>query len=90
MKIAVMVALAAMAGMSANARQFRASDRPRVLVYVDNSAVQPRVLHLAEAMADGMFATAGVRIEWRGHSSDSGRMPGGALAIGLTLSLGQT
>jgi hypothetical protein len=83
MKIALIAVLAAMAGVSANARQPRGSDGPKVLVYVDNSAVQPRVLHLAEAMADGMFATAGVRIEWHGHSSDSGRLPDGALAIGL-------
>jgi len=85
MKIAAMVAVAAMAGMSANARQSRSNDHPRVLVYVDNSAIQPRVLHLAEAIADGMFATAGVRIEWHGHSSEGGRLPGGALAIGLNV-----
>lgn len=83
MKIAVMMAVAAMAGMSANARQSRGGDRPKVLVYVDNSAVQPRVLHLAEAIADGMFATAGVRIEWRGHSPEGSSLHGGALAIGL-------
>jgi hypothetical protein len=84
MRIAVMVAIAAMAGIRANARQSRSGDRPRVLVYVDNDAVQPRVLHLAEAIADSMFAAAGVRIEWHGHSSES-RLPGGALAIGLAL-----
>lgn len=56
-----------------------------MLAYVDNGAVPPRVLHLAEGIADGMFATAGVRIEWRGHSPEGSRLPGGALAIGLAV-----
>jgi hypothetical protein len=83
MKIAVTMAIVAMAGLSANARQSRDSDRSTVLVYVDNDAVQPSVLHLAEGMAGGMFATAGVRIEWHGHSPDGRSVHGGALAIGL-------
>jgi hypothetical protein len=54
-----------------------------VRAYVDNGAIPPSVLHLAEGIADGMFATAGVRIEWQGHSPEGSRLPGGALAIGL-------
>lgn len=83
MKIAVMLTLAVMAGVSANARQSETRARPKVRIYVDNGAVQPSVLHLAEGIADGMFATAGVRIEWHGHSPEGGAPRGGALAIGL-------
>jgi hypothetical protein len=32
-----------------------------------------------------MFAAAEVRIEWRGHSQEGRRLPGGALSIGLAL-----
>jgi hypothetical protein len=83
MKIACMAALVAVTGASANARQSEQNARPKVRVYVDNNAVPPSVLHLAEAMADVMFASAGVRIEWRGHSPEGGPVRGGALAIGL-------
>ena len=83
MKIAMMLAFAVTAGVSANARQSEENARLKVRVFVDNNAVQPSVLHLAEGIADRMFATAGVRIEWRGHSPEGGPPRGGALAIGL-------
>jgi hypothetical protein len=83
MRLALMAAISAMAALSAYARNAENKPLPRVLAYVDNGAVPPRVLHLAEGIADGMFATAGVRIDWQGHSHEGSRMPGGALAIGL-------
>ena len=83
MKIAVMLAFAVTAGVSAKPRQSEESPRLKVRVFVDNNAVQPSVLHLAEGIADVMFATAGVRIEWRGHSPEGGPPRGGGLAIGL-------
>ena len=83
MRLAVMAAFSAMAVMSAYARHSEGNSLPRVLAYVDNDAVPPGVLHLAEGLADGMFASAGVRIEWHGHSQEGRRLPGGALSIGL-------
>jgi len=83
MKIVLMAALLAAASRNANARQPGGSAPPKVRVYVDNNAAQPGVLHLAEGMADAMFATAGVRIEWHGHSMEGVPHPGGGLAIGL-------
>ena len=83
MKIAMMAALAVATGVSANARQSEEGTRIKVRVYVDNNAVQPGVLHLAEGIAGAMFRTAGVRIEWHGHSPEGGPPRGGALAIGL-------
>jgi hypothetical protein len=83
MKIALVLVFAVTAGVSANARQSGENARLKVRVFVDNNAVQPIVLHLAEGIADAMFATAGVRIEWRGHSPEGGAPRGGALAIGL-------
>ena len=83
MRFALTAALLAFAGISASARQPEGSTRPKVRVYVDNDAVQPSVLHLAEGIADAMFAAAGVRIEWHGHSARDVPGRGGALAIGL-------
>lgn len=83
MKIAMVAALAVAAGWSANVRQSGGDTRTKVRVYVDNNAVQPSVLHMAEGIAGTMFATAGVRIEWHGHSSQGGGPRGGAVAIGL-------
>jgi len=83
MKIAMVAALAVAAGVSANARQSDRGSRTKVPVYVDNNAVQPSVLHLAEGIAGAMFATAGVRIEWHGHSLEGVLPRVRALAIGL-------
>jgi hypothetical protein len=83
MKIAMTAVFLAIATISARARRPEGTTRPTVRVYVDNNAVQPSVLHLAEGIADGMFATAGVRIEWHGHSPEGAAPHGGALAIGL-------
>src|SRR5215469_14728412 len=82
-RLAVWAAVWAIAALSAYARHFQEKPLPRVRAYVDNGAIPPSVLHLAEGIADGMFATAGVRIEWQGHSPEGSRLPGGALAIGL-------
>jgi hypothetical protein len=79
----VWAAVSTIAALSAYARHFEEKPLPRVRAYVDNGAIPPRVLHLAEGIADGMFATAGVRIEWQGHAPEGSRLPGGALAIGL-------
>jgi hypothetical protein len=79
----VWAVVSAIAVLSADARHFEEKALPRVRAYVDNRAIPPRVLHLAEGIADGMFATAGVRIEWQGHAHEGSRLPGGALAIGL-------
>ena len=83
MKIALTAALLAIAGMSGSARQSEWGARPQVPVYVNNNAVQPSVLHLAEGIVNGMFAAAGVRIEWHGHSPEGAFSHGGALAIEL-------
>jgi hypothetical protein len=85
MRLALMAAISAMAALSAYARDAEKKPLWRVLAYVDNDAVPPRVLHLAEGIADGMFAAAGVRIEWRGHAHEGHGLAGGALAIGLAL-----
>jgi hypothetical protein len=83
MRLAVMAAISAMAALSAYARGAERKPLPRVLAYVDNDAVPPRVLQLAEGIADGMFATAGVRIGWHGRSPEGSTPRTGALAIGL-------
>jgi len=83
MKIILMVAMIAAAGMSVQARDAAENARPRVIVYVNNDAVQPRVLQVAESIAAGMFSSAGVRMEWRGHEPDGGHLAAGAVAIRL-------
>src|SRR2546425_639294 len=82
MKI-ILVAMIAAAGMSVQARDAAENARPRVIVYVNNDAVQPRVLLVAESIAAGMFSSAGVRMEWRGHEPDGGHLAAGAVAIRL-------
>jgi hypothetical protein len=66
MKIAVKIAMATLIGMSAQAEQ-------RVTVYVQDGMVVPlKTLAQAERLAADMFATAGVRIEWRnGHPREA-------------------
>jgi hypothetical protein len=83
MKIALTAALLAIAGIRAGARQPDRARGPKVRVYMDNNAVQPSVLHLAEGIAHAMFAAAGVRIEWHGHPPEGASPHGGALAIEL-------
>jgi hypothetical protein len=83
MKITLMVAMIAAAGMSVQARDAAEKARPRVIVYVNNDAVQPRVLQVAESIAAGMFSGARVRMEWRGHEPDGAHLPAGAVAIRL-------
>lgn len=81
----MLAAVSVTAALNTSARHFEEKPSRRVLAYVDNGAVPPRVLHLAEGIADRMFTTAGVRIEWRGHAHQGDRLPGGALAIGLAV-----
>jgi hypothetical protein len=81
----VIAAIFAIAALSAYARHFEEKPLPRVRAYVDNEAVPPRVLQLAEGIADRMFAPAGVRIEWRGHAHQGNRLPVGAMEIGLAV-----
>ena len=83
MKITLMVAMVAAGAMSVQARDAGESARPRVLVYVNNDAVQPRVLQVAESIAAGMFSSARVRMEWRGYEPDGGHLAAGAIAIRL-------
>jgi len=75
MKI-MMFVISAMVGMSARAEQ-------KVTVYVNNDAVPGSDLQIAEVRATEIFSSAGVRIEWHGRVPDSGRLPGGAIAIRL-------
>jgi hypothetical protein len=75
MRILAMVAMMAV-GMSARAEW-------KVAVYVDNDAAPGRVLLGAMATAGRMFSSAGVKLDWRGHAPDGGRLPVGAVAIGL-------
>ena len=83
MKITLIVAMMTAAGINVQARDAAENARPKVIVYVNNDGVQPRVLQLAESTAAGMFSGAGVRIEWRGHEPDGGNLPAGAVAIRL-------
>src|SRR6266849_784822 len=79
MNIMTVVAVAAVVGMSAEAKQAEKSTGQRVNVYVNNDSVSLRVLQIAEALAAQMFLSAGVRIGWH----DSGQLPTGAIAITL-------
>jgi hypothetical protein len=79
MKITTMVALAAVVGMSAQAKQAEKSTSQRVNVYVNNDSVPLRVLQIAEGLAAQMFSSAGVRIGWH----DGTQLPAGAIAITL-------
>ena len=76
MKIVMMFLISAIVGMSARAEQ-------KVAVYVNNDAVPSSDLQIAEVRATEIFSSAGVRIEWHGRAPDSGRLPGGAIAIRL-------
>jgi len=78
MKITVMAAIVAVAGVSARAEQ-------KMIIYVSNEATPSPVLQLAEATAAGMFSGSGVRIEWHGQTPDGGQVPRGAIAIRLAL-----
>jgi hypothetical protein len=79
MKIMTVVAMAAVLGMSAQAKQAEKSTGQRVNVYVKNDSVSLRVLQIAEALAAQMFLSTGVRIGWH----DGGQLPAGAIAITL-------
>ena len=82
MKITAILAMTAMAGITASARQQTStSTSSRVTVYVANEAAQPAVLHDAKAMAAGMFSRAGVRIEWRDHRQAASALSPGAISI---------
>jgi hypothetical protein len=78
MRITAMAAMLVAVGMSARAEQ-------TVKVYIeDDSVVAPYiVMNRARLIAAKMFAGAGVRIEWHGHTPNSGQLPAGAVVIGL-------
>ena len=77
MKIAAMAAMLVAVGMSARAEQ-------TVKVYIEDDSVVPYlVMNRARLIAAKMFAGAGVRIEWHGHTPSSGQLPAGAVVIGL-------
>jgi hypothetical protein len=79
MKIMTVMAMAAVVGMSAQAKQSGESAGQRVNVYVSSDPAAFRALPMAEGVAAKMFLTAGVRIEWH-----YGRqLPAGAIAITL-------
>jgi hypothetical protein len=79
MKITTMVAIAAVAGMSAQAKQAGKGTGQRVDVYVYNDLGPLRALPMAEGLAAEMFLSAGVRIRWY----YGGQLPAGAIAITL-------
>jgi hypothetical protein len=79
MKITAVVAMAAVVGMSAQAKQAGEGTGQRVDVYVYNDSGPLRALPMAERLAAEMFLSAGVRIEWH----YGGQLPAGAIAITL-------
>src|SRR6266852_2132375 len=79
MKITMMVALAAVVGMSAQAKQGGESTGERGHVYIYHESGPLRALPMAEGLAAEMFLSAGVRIEWH----YGGQVPAGAIAITL-------
>src|SRR5712692_4303437 len=79
MKITTMVALAAVVGMSAQAKQAEESIGQRVDVYIYNDLGPLRELPMAEGLAAEMFLRAGVQIRWH----YGGQLPAGAIAITL-------
>ena len=64
MRIMTAVAMAAVVGMSAQAKQAGESAGQRVNVYVNSDSGLLRALPMAEGLAAEMFLSAGVRIEW--------------------------
>jgi hypothetical protein len=77
MRITAMAAMLVAVGMSARAEQ-------TVKVYIEDDSVVPYlVMNRARLIAAKMFAGAGVRIEWHGHTPNSGQLPAGAVVIGL-------
>ncbi len=77
MKITVMAAMAVAVGMSARAEE-------TVKVYIEDDRVVPFVLmNRARLLAAEMFAGAGVRIEWHGHTPSRGQLPVGAVVISM-------
>lgn len=79
MRIAAMVVLAGLAGMSACAEQVEET----VTVYLSNSVIVPsEVLFVSMNLAAKMFVAAGVRIEWRfGLPADLGSGRDRAVAV---------
>ncbi len=80
MRLTAVMAMAAVMGMTVQAAQTKTN---HVTVYVQNTAGVPdEVTKQAEVLASSMFASVGVKIDWRsGHPSASGK----ALAIELTV-----
>jgi hypothetical protein len=81
MKIMTVVAMAAVVGVSAQAKQVGESTGQQVNVYVNNDSVPLRALQNAEALAAHMFSSAGVQIRWHGRTPDGSHLPAGAIAI---------
>jgi hypothetical protein len=82
MKIMTVVAMAAVVGMSAQAKQTEKSTGQQVNVYVNNDSVLFRAaLQITESLAAEMFSSAGVQIRWHGRTPHGGQLPAGAIAI---------
>ncbi len=79
MKIMTAVAMAAVVGMSAQAKQAGESTGQRLEVYVYNDSGPLRPLQMAEGLAAEMLLSAGVLIRWH----YGGQLPSGAIAITL-------
>jgi hypothetical protein len=78
--------LAVLVGMSARAEQAYQKIEQRVTVYVQNDAGVPaEVLSMGKSLAARMFASAGVRIDWRwGEQAGSQLLQEGAISVRLT------
>jgi hypothetical protein len=86
MRPTILIAMAALVGMSARAEQADQKVEQRVTVYVRNDAGVPaEVLSMGKSLAARMFAIAGVRIDWRwGEQAGSQLLQEGAISVRLT------
>jgi hypothetical protein len=89
MRPTILIAMAAVVGMSARAGQVDPKVAQKVTVYVENDAgVRAEVLSRGKALAARMFVRVGVQIDWRwGEQAGSQLLQEGAIAVRVTTNL---
>jgi hypothetical protein len=86
MRLTILIAMAALVGMSARAKQADQKVGQKVTVYLQNDAgVRAEVLSRGKTLAARMFASVGVRIDWRwGEQAEYQLLKEGAIAVRVT------
>jgi hypothetical protein len=86
MRVTILIAMAVLVGMSARAEQADQKVEQKVTVYLQNDAgVRADVLSMAKTLAARIFASVGVRIDWRwGEQAESQLLQERAIAVRVT------